>query len=97
MKRVIALFALVSMLMLTGCLYSNIKTPLDTDVDRTVLGQKTGTASTYSILWLVSWGDGSTSKAAHQGGLSTINHMDLHVFSVLFGLYSQTTLIVYGE
>lgn len=97
MRKIAAIVVLASYMMLSGCLYSNIKTPLDTDLDKTVLGQKVGTANTYSVLWLVSWGDGSTSRAAHEGGITTVNHMDLQVFSVLFGMFSRTTIIVYGD
>lgn len=88
---------LVAALLTTGCVYSNIKIPLDRDLDQTRMGSKVGMASTYSVLWLVSWGDSSTAAAAKQGGLSTVNHMDMQIYSVLFGLYSKTTTIVNGD
>ncbi len=81
----------------SGCLYTNTKVPLDTDVSVTKLGAKTGTSSMYSVLWLVAWGDSSTDAAAKNGGIKTINHMDSHVTFVLFGLYSQVDTIVYGD
>ncbi len=62
--------------MLTGCLYSNVKAPFDTDLDKTVLGPKEGNASSYSVLWLFSRGDAGTAAAAKNGGIDTINHMD---------------------
>jgi len=49
------------------------------------------------VLWLVAWGDASTEAAAKNGGLSVVYHMDQEVFSILFGLYSKSTTIVYGE
>lgn len=82
---------------LSGCLYTNIRTPLDTDVASTTLGSKTGTAHNESVLWLVAWGDASTATAAKNGGLKTINHMDTELYVVLFGLYTKTTTIVYGD
>ena len=84
-------------LMLTGCLYSNIRTPLDMDVDRTTLGDKQGEASMHSVLWLVAWGDAGTAAAAEEGRLKTVNHMDMEIFSILFGLYSRQTTIAYGD
>jgi len=97
--RMSALLALaaVLMLMLSGCLYSHVTAPLDKDLDRTVLGAKEGRASAYSVLWLFSWGDAGTAKAAKNGHITTVNHMDLEIFSVLFGLYTRTTTIVYGD
>jgi len=88
---------LVAALLMTGCVYTNIKTPLDTDLDKTEMGSKVGEASMYSVLWLASWGDGSTAAAAKDGKISIVNHMDMQSFSVLFGLYSKTTIIVYGD
>ena len=81
----------------TGCLYTHVMTPYDTNLDKTVLGQKTGKASMYSVLWLVAWGDASTAAAAKQGGLATVNHMDKELLNVVFGIYTETTTIVYGD
>jgi hypothetical protein len=50
-----------------------------------------------SVLWLVAWGDASTAAAAKQGGLTTLNHMDMEILSVVFGIYTETTTIVYGD
>lgn len=83
--------------LLGGCIYANVQTPYDLDLDRTVLGQKQGRSSAQSVLWLVAWGDGGTAAAAKDGGITTVNHMDREVLSVLFGLYMRTTTIVYGN
>jgi hypothetical protein len=89
--------ALVVMFLATGCLYSHVLVPYDTNLDKTVLGQKTGTATMYSVLGLVAWGDASTAAAAKQGGLSTVNHMDKEFLNIIFGIYTETTTIVYGD
>ncbi len=81
----------------SGCAYVNVKTPFDTDLSQTTLGDKVGEASCYSILWLFAWGDAGTAAAAKNGGISIITHMDEQVLSVLFGLYFRSTTIVYGE
>lgn len=83
--------------LLSGCLYMDIKAPYDTDLNRTVMGDKVGEASMYSILWLVAWGDAGTAAAAKAGGMTTINHMDRKSFNLIFGLYTRNTTVVYGD
>lgn len=89
--------ALVSAVLLSGCFYAHVLTPLDTNADKTVLGQKTGKAASYSVLWAAAWGDAGTAAAAKNGGITTVNHMDREIYSVFFGIYTETTTIVYGE
>ena len=86
-------------LLLSGasCVLVDTTIPLDTNLDETRLGDKTGEASTQSVLWLVAWGDAGIQAAAAEGGITTITHADLKVFSVLFGLYVRQTTVVYGE
>ncbi len=98
MKKRISLFALIAILLVfSGCAYMNVKTPFDTNLDKTVLGEKTGESNCSSILWLVSWGDAGTAAAAKNGSITTINHMDQKALCVLFGLYYRHTTIVYGD
>ena len=94
-KLVVAV--LVVAFLATGCLYSHVLMPYDTNLDKTVLGQKTGKATMYSVLGLVAWGDASSAAAAKQGGISTMNHMDREFLNVVFGIYTETTTIVYGD
>ena len=95
--RHLKFFALLLTLVLSSCVYLDATIPLDKDLDKTQLGAKTGAASTYCILWLVAWGDSGAKAAAEQGHITTINHADRHVYSVLFGLYTKETTIVYGD
>lgn len=98
MKRIALLMVLFALLSaINGCLYANVKTPLDLDADKTDMGSKVGTSTIQSVLWLVAWGDASTKAAAQNGNIAVIHHMDHEVFSILFGLYSKNTTIVYGE
>jgi hypothetical protein len=83
--------------MCMGCTYMHVRAPYDMDVNETELGDKVGKATRRSVLWLVYWGDAGTAAAAKDGGLTTLNHMDREILSVLFGLYYQDTTIVYGE
>lgn len=92
----LALLLIVTISM-TGCIYTNIKTPYDTDLDKTQLGTQTGEASFQSWFWLVAWGDAGTAAAAKDGNVTTLTQMDKQIISILFGLYYQETTIVYGD
>ena len=95
--RLFAPVLLAAALVQSGCVYADFKTTLDTDLNQTRLGDKTGESSTYSVLWLAAWGDSGTKAAAENGGLKQINHADTKVFSILWGLYTRYTTIVYGK
>ena len=84
-------------LLLSGCLYAKVTAPLDTDTNKTTIGTKIGRASTYSVLWLVAWGNGGTDAAARNGEIKVIEHLDIEYESYLFGTYSKVTTIAYGE
>lgn len=95
MKR--PLLCLIAALSLSGCMYSNIKFPLDEDLWKTELGSKVGVSSNYSIAWLVAWGDAGVEAAAKNGGIQVVNHMDMGIESYVFGLYVRRDTIVYGD
>ncbi len=98
MKTFMVLILLAGLaVMSTGCLFMNVKQPLDINLNQTQLGSKVGESSSQSILWLVAWGDAGSAAAAKDGGITTLNHMDIQILSILFGLYTQTTTIVYGD
>jgi len=96
-SRRTAFALLAAAFLLAGCLYSNVVAPLSTDLNKTTLGKKEGRASNHSVLWLVSWGDAGVAAAAKNGGLTTVNHMDVKIRNILFGLYTKETTIVYGD
>ena len=95
-KSGIIVLLLLSVLF-SGCAYTNIQRPLGTEFNKTELGTKTGQSSNQSVLWLVAWGDGGTKAAAENGNIKVIRHADTKIFSLLFGLYSKVTTIVYGD
>ena len=98
MKPAMLIMALVLIaILLTGCLYSHVTLPYGTELNRTELGHKKGTSSMYSVLWLFAWGDAGAAAASKNGGITTLTHMDREMISVLFGLYSRHTTIVYGD
>jgi len=84
MKMVAA--ALFSVVLLSGCFYAHVVTPLDMDVNKTVLGQKVGKATSQSVLWAAAWGDAGTAAAAKNGGITTVYHMDREIYRFFFGI-----------
>jgi len=96
-KALLTLVLGLPVLFSQGCLYSNIRTPLDTDLATTKLGAKRGTSTARSILGLFAWGDASSAAAAKDGNITTLNHMDQETFAILFFVYAQYTTIVYGD
>lgn len=95
MKKFFACVLMMSAL--SGCVYSNVRVPLDEDLWKTEMGSKVGVASNYSILWLVAWGDAGVKQAADNGSITTVNHMDMGIESYLFGAYIRRDTIVYGD
>ncbi len=97
--RTVLLIALLLVLAtsLTGCVFTNIKTPYDTDLDKTQIGEKKGESSYQAWLWLVAWGDAGTDAAARDGDVKVLTHMDRQIISILFGLYFKEKTIVYGD
>ncbi|BBO76393.1 hypothetical protein DSCW_38100 [Desulfosarcina widdelii] len=92
-----AILIVVGLMLLSGCAYVDVKSPLDVDLDRTTLGEKKGVAEARSVLWLFAWGDASYAAAAADGGITTLRHADQEVFNVLFGLYTRWRVVVYGD
>lgn len=97
MKTIKIKILLLILLLLNACAYTNVKYPLDKDVQETTLGAKTGTSSFQSVLWLFAWGDASTNAAAKNGDIKVIKHLDSERFVLLFGLYSRVSTIAYGD
>ncbi len=83
--------------LVSGCAYVNVKSPYDSNLDKTELGTKTGVADAYSILWLFTWGDTSYATAAQNGHITVIRHADQQIQQVLFGLYTRWRIVVYGD
>ncbi|MDM8523414.1 TRL domain-containing protein [Desulfococcaceae bacterium HSG8] len=93
------IFIMLSGILLTvgGCAYVDVRSPYDTDLDRTELGSKKGTAQAYSLFWVVAWGDASYATAAKNGNIKVMKHADQEVYQILFGLYTRWNIVVYGD
>ena len=86
-----------TLLLTSGCVYSSVKIPLDIDLNQTQLGTKVGESTSKSVLWAVAWGDSGMQAAAENGGITTLLHADQKIYTILFGLYSKQTTVVYGD
>ena len=87
----------VGLLIVSGCAFVDVKSPLVVDLDNTTLGDKRGGSVARSVLWLFAWGDASYAAAAADGGITTMRHADQEVFNILFGLYTRYRVVVYGD
>lgn len=77
-----------------GALYSGVTEGM-TATSNTV-GIKVGTSNAIGVLGLVAVGDASITKAAKEGGITKISHVDIQKTSVL-GLFASYKTMVYGE
>lgn len=96
-SKLLILFLAGMLLLFSGCAYVHVKTPFDTDIDRTELGAKTGTADAYCIFWLVAWGDAGYAEAARNGNIKVMKHADQEIHQIFFGFYTRWRVIVYGD
>lgn len=60
------------------------------------IGKKVGTSSSTNVLGIVYTGDGGINKAAKDGGIKKISHVDQEQKSIL-GFFTTYKTIVYGE
>lgn len=106
MKKYLSLA--IVMLLLTGCttapfmpsvgaLYSDTKAPLSLEYNNTDMGRKVGQASAHSFIGLFAFGDASVQSAAKDGNIKVIKHTDYEFTNVFFGLFTKTTVYVYGD
>jgi hypothetical protein len=95
--RLLAPVLFFTILMLNACMYTHVTMPLGTELNKTELGQKQGRSSMYSLLWLFAWGDAGAATAAKKGGITVLTHMDREFEAILFGIYTRTTTITYGD
>lgn len=81
----------------TGILYSDIKAPLSLEYNDTDLGNKVGKATSHSFLGLFAFGDSGIQAAAKDANIKVIKHSDYEFKNVFFGLFTETTVYVYGD
>ncbi len=57
---------------------------------------KVGEAEAINVLGIVAVGDASIQSAMKSGQITKIHHVDCHVYGIL-GIFTQVTMLVYGE
>lgn len=75
----------------TGYVYQETQSPVS--VTSNPLGSKKGEATATSVLGWFAFGDASVQKAAKDGGITKISHIDQKSTSVL-GLFAKYTITV---
>lgn len=96
-KFVSAIALCLTILCLSGCVYSDVRVPMSKEFRNTQIVTKSGKATSRSIAWLVAWGDAGLQNAAADGGLTTLEYADSAFLNIIFGLYLSRTTIVYGN
>lgn len=96
--RLALLPALAGSLLLSGC-YVNLSTPspavtVKLDADS---AQKQGSATCTGFLWAFATGDCSLDTAMKNGRISKVHHVDAKTKVILYGAYSEGTVVVFGE
>jgi hypothetical protein len=77
-----------------GAIYTDAKAPITATSNE--LGDKVGQAEVTSVLGLVATGDASIQKAAENGNITKISHVDYHSENIL-GIFATYTVTVYGK
>jgi len=90
--------------MLDGRLYTSKTIPYSDDFKETPLGSKVCYVEDFKVKEPVSgyninaeWMTTSVIEQARKQGISKIYYADLKVFSILLGIYSKKTLVIYGD
>lgn len=99
MKTLRLLPALAGAVLLSGC-YVNLTTPtpaVTVKLDAESANKKVGAATCTGLLWAFAFGDCSVDTAMRNGGVSRVHHVDARTKLVLYGVYGETTVQVYGE
>lgn len=104
-------FILVSFLLIfgTSCsmdgrLYTNKVIPFSENFHDTPKGSKVCYVKDFKVKEPISgynisaeWTTSAVIEEARKAGIEKIHYADLKIFSVLLGIYSKKTLIVYGD
>ncbi|GBR76401.1 putative TRL super family protein [Candidatus Termititenax persephonae] len=79
-----------------GLLFSNVTVPVIA-TGSTAVPDKTGLASSYSILGLITIGDAGVKAAVENGGITEVVYVDSNTVSLPFALFVIQTTQVAGK
>lgn len=97
MNRYCVLLAGCACLLLSGCMYSQVRVPMSSEFRNTKTVNKSGQATARSYCWMVALGDAGLQAAAANGGLTTMEYADVEILYICAGLYMSRTTIIYGN
>ncbi len=105
MRRIIVITAvLVSALLFSGCgiglIYTHKVEPLNPNMHRTEMARTSGQGDIKQIALYgisVTWDDDSIGSIARERGLTELYYADREILSVMFGIWKQETIHVYGR
>jgi len=80
-----------------GLFFANYRAPLSVQAGKTDFGTKIGKSAVKTYFWFVTLGDMSVKKAAKNGNITVIKHVDYEYTNIAIFLYQETTTIVYGD
>jgi len=90
--------------MLDGRLYTSKTVTFSEDFKETPVGSKVCYVDDFKVQEPISgynvnaqWMTSSVIEKARQAGITKIYYADLKVFTVLMGVYSKKTLVIYGD
>ena len=105
MRKIIVITALlVPALIFSGCgiglIYTHKVEPLNPNMHRTELASTSGKGDIKQIALYgisVTWDDDSIGSIARERGLTELYYADREILSVMFGIWKQETIHVYGR
>lgn len=105
MRRYIAITAILASVMLfSGCgiglIYTHTVKPLNPNMHSTEMKPASGQGDIKQIAIQgisVTWDDDSIGSIARENGLKELYYADREILSVMFGIWKQETIHVYGR
>ena len=90
--------ALIAATLLSGC-YVNLASPtpsLTVKLDAQDATRE-GSSTCTGFLWAFATGDCSLTTAMRNGKITKVHHVDAKTKLILYGAYSEMTMVVHGE
>ena len=79
-----------------GLMFTDVDLPVGATSNTATANLKKGTASCETYLSLIAVGEASIQKAAENGDIKKVTHIDWDAKNIL-GVYGEYTVTVYGE
>lgn len=101
MKVFSRFFVFAPILVMSGCIWTDVTAPLNPDEQmkhrQSIQPTKGGRACSYAILGVVAFGDHSLGKAVRAGGITTVSSVDQTTSGVPFLFSGKRCTVVEGN